>query len=85
MQPFYIIVFLILFPLVLAVSSLVFRSLSVRRMVAVPANVLIAIGTLLILGSVGSDPLFFKVESALSRTSFWCWRSAWASWSLTWA
>jgi ech hydrogenase subunit A len=64
-QPFLIIVFLILFPLLLAVASLVVRSLSLRRIVAAPANVLIAGGTILLLASVGNDHLFFKVESVI--------------------
>lgn len=46
MQPFNIMVFLILFPLVLAVASLMTRQLSVRRILAAPANVLIAGGSI---------------------------------------
>ncbi|UCD57946.1 MAG: NADH-quinone oxidoreductase subunit L, partial [Candidatus Hydrogenedentota bacterium] len=65
MQPLHIMVFLILFPLLLAVASLVVRPLSVRRIVAVPANVLIAGGSILLLASAGSEPIFFKVESSL--------------------
>ncbi len=62
MHPFDIIVFLILFPMVLALGSLVVRPLSVRRIVAAPANALIAAATILLLASTRSDQLFFKVE-----------------------
>jgi ech hydrogenase subunit A len=65
MQPLYIIVFLILFPLLLAMASLVVRPLAVRRSVAAPANVLIAVGSLLLLASAGGDHLFFKVENVI--------------------
>ncbi len=65
MQPLSIMVFLILFPLLLAVSSLVGRTLSVRRIVAVPANTLIALGSILLLASGGDVRMFFSVESAL--------------------
>ncbi len=65
MQPFYIIVFLILFPLLLAVASLVLRPLAVRRGVAAPAMWVIAAGSLLLLASTGGDHLFFKVENAI--------------------
>ena len=47
MQPLY--PPLILFPLVLAVASLWVNQLSIRRIVAVPANVLIAAGSVLLL------------------------------------
>ncbi len=57
-------VFLILFPLLLAVASLVVRQLSLRRIAAAPANALIAGGSVLLLASAGSDHLFFEVESA---------------------
>jgi len=65
MQPLNIIVFLILFPLLLAVASLVVRQLSVRRIVAAPANVVIAAGSVLLLFLSGGEPLFFTVENAL--------------------
>ncbi len=65
MQPLHIMVFLILFPLLLAVASLVVRPLSVRRIVAAPANVLIAGGSILLLASAGSDHLFFNVENPI--------------------
>jgi ech hydrogenase subunit A len=65
MQPFSIIVFLILFPLLLAVCSLLVRPLSTRRMIATPANLLIAGGTIALLVSAGNEYLFFKVESAI--------------------
>lgn len=65
MQPLHIIGFLILFPLVLAVASLVVRPLSVRRIAAAPANVLIAAGSILLLFLSGSEPIFFTVESSL--------------------
>lgn len=65
MQPFNIIVFLILFPLLLAVASLFVRQFSVRRIVAAPANVLIAGGSILLLLLLGSEPVFFKVESPI--------------------
>jgi ech hydrogenase subunit A len=60
-----IVVFLILFPFFLSLASLLVRSISVKHMVAAPANVLIAGGTILLLVSVGSEPIFFKVESSL--------------------
>ena len=65
MQPFYLMVFLIGFPLLLAIASLVVRPLSVRRIVAAPANALIAGGTILLLAFAGSDHLFFKVENSI--------------------
>lgn len=65
MQPLHIIVFLILFPLLLAVASLVVRQLSVRRIAAAPANALIAGGSILLLLMSGSEPIFFTVESSL--------------------
>lgn len=65
MQPLHIIEFLILFPLLLAVASLWVRQLSVRRVVAAPANVLIAAGSILLLFLIGSEPIFFTVESSL--------------------
>ncbi len=65
MQPFNIMVFLILFPLTLGLASLVARQLSVRRIVAAPANVLIAGGSILLLLVSGDEPLFFAVESTL--------------------
>jgi len=64
MQPFSIMVFLILFHLFLAVSSLVVRPLSVRRIVAAPTNILIALGSVLLLSGAGHDRLFFTVENA---------------------
>jgi ech hydrogenase subunit A len=64
MQPFSIIVFLILFPFFLAVCSLAVRPLSTRRMIAAPANILIAGGSIALLASNGNDHLFFKLESA---------------------
>ena len=65
MQPLNIMVFLILFPLLLAVASLWVRQLSVRRIVAAPANVLIAAGSILLLFQSGDEPIFFTVESSL--------------------
>ena len=65
MQPLHIIVFLILFPLLLAVASLAVRSFSVGRVAATPANVLIAGGSILLLLLSGSDPIYFTVESSL--------------------
>jgi hypothetical protein len=65
MQPLHIIVFLILFPLLLSVASLVVRQLSVRHLAAAPANVLIAAGSILLLFLSGGEPIFFKVENAL--------------------
>jgi ech hydrogenase subunit A len=64
MQPLHIIVFLILLPLLLALASLGIRQLSVRRIVATPANVLIAAGSILLLLLSGREPLFFTVESS---------------------
>ncbi len=64
MQPLPIMAFLILFPLALALASLVVRPLSVRRAVAAPANAVIAGGSVLLLISAGSDHLFFTVENA---------------------
>jgi hypothetical protein len=66
-KPFYIIVFLILFPLLLAVANLVVRPLAVMRSVAAPVNVFIAAGSLLLLPSAGGDYLF-------SRTK-WRWKT----------
>jgi ech hydrogenase subunit A len=57
-------IFLILFPLTLALGSLVVRPLSVRRAVAAPANAVIAAGSVLLLISANSDHLFFTVENA---------------------
>jgi ech hydrogenase subunit A len=65
MQPFNIMVFLILFPLMLGLASLVARQLSVRLIVAAPANVLIAGGSILLLLVGGGEPLFFTVKSTL--------------------
>ncbi len=65
MQPLHIIVFLILFPLLLAVASLVVRPLSVSRIAATPANALIAAGSILLLFLSGSEPIYFTVESSL--------------------
>ncbi len=65
MQPLYIMIFLMFFPLVLAVASLVVRPLSVRRMVAAPLNALIAVASILLLASTGTDHLYFKVEHAI--------------------
>lgn len=65
MQPLSVMAFLILFPLVLAVLSLVARPLSVRRMVGTPANVLIAAGSVLLIIVTGDKPLFFTVEGPL--------------------
>lgn len=64
MQPLYIMVFLILFPLALALASLVVRPLSIRRAAAAPANAVIAGGSVLLLISANSGHLFFTVESA---------------------
>lgn len=64
MQPFSIILFLILFPLLLALCSLVVRPLSVRRIVAAPANAVIALGSILLLTSVKGENIFFTVENA---------------------
>jgi ech hydrogenase subunit A len=63
MQPLPVIVFLILFPLLIAFVSLAVRPLSVRRGIVTPANALIAIASFVLLASTGSDPLFFDVES----------------------
>ena len=65
MQPLNIMVFLILFPLLLAVGSLVVRQLSARRLVAAPANALIAGGSIMLLFLSGSEPMFFSVESSV--------------------
>lgn len=65
MQPLYVMIFLILFPLLLAVTGLVVRPLSVRRIVGTPANALIAAGSILLLASTGAEPLFFQVESPI--------------------
>jgi ech hydrogenase subunit A len=70
MQPLHIMVFLILFPLLLAVASLVVRPLAVSRIIAAPANVLIAGGSILLLASAGSDQLFFKAENAVIEHLF---------------
>lgn len=64
MHPLNIMVFLILFPLLVALASLVVRQPSVRRGVAVSANALIGGGSILLLVSTGSEPLFFRVENA---------------------
>lgn len=64
LTPYGLTAFLILFPLLLALLGLVSRSLSRRRIVAVPANALIAAASVVLLGFTGSEPIFFKVESA---------------------
>ena len=60
-----IIGFLILFPLLVAVASLMIRVLAVRRVLAVPANLLIIAGSVFLVAVSGSEPLFFKVENPL--------------------
>ncbi len=57
--------FLILFPLLLAVALLMIRVLAVRRVLSVPANLLIIAGSVFLVAVSGSEPLFFKVDSPL--------------------
>ena len=63
MRPLHVMVFLIFFPLLLAVAGLAIRPLSVRRAAAAPANILIAGASVLLLMSTGNEPIFYKVES----------------------
>jgi ech hydrogenase subunit A len=65
MQPLNIMAFLIFFPLLLAVGSLVIKPLALRRAAAAPANILIAVASVLLLVSTGSEPAFYKVESQM--------------------
>jgi ech hydrogenase subunit A len=57
--------FLVLFPLLLALGSLTIRPFAARRLVAAPANLLIATGSILLLASTGSEALFFQVQGSL--------------------
>ena len=65
MQPLHVMVFLIFFPLLLAVSSLIIRPLAVRRTAAAPANILIAGASVLLLVLTGNQPISYKVGSSL--------------------
>ena len=65
MQPLPIMIFLILFPFLLALVSLIIRPLSARRAVAVPANILIAAGSVALLPLTGTDSVLFQVGSPL--------------------
>jgi len=60
-----IMVFLILFPFLLSLCSLLVRAFAVRRTVAVPANLALIAATLFLLARTPAEPLFFKVESPL--------------------
>lgn len=65
MQPLNIMVFLIFFPMLLAVGSLVIKPLALRRAAAAPANILIAVASVLLLAATGSEPVFYKVENQM--------------------
>ena len=63
MQPLHVMVFLICFPLLIGVSSLVIRPLALRRAAAAPVNILIAGASVLLLSLTGSEPVFYRIES----------------------
>lgn len=62
MQPFHIIGFLILFPFVVSLSSIVITPGIVRRVALAAANLLIAVGSILLLIFTGPDPVFYAIH-----------------------
>jgi ech hydrogenase subunit A len=60
-----LVVLLILFPFFLSLASLSTRALAVRRAAAVPANLILIVGTLFLLALAPDGPLLFKVEAPL--------------------
>ncbi len=60
-----LVIFLILFPFFLSLVSLATRTLAVRRVVAVPANLVLIAATLLLLTRTPQGPVFFVFHAPL--------------------
>jgi ech hydrogenase subunit A len=67
MSPFYLMIFLILFPLVPALGCLALHRRWLRRLIVTPANVLIVAGSILLLAYTNGGPFFFRIDSPLTE------------------